>query len=241
MSITYFAEAVVLGGQGVTDAIGEDEDLMLGIKTPSNTSEATFDVFMDINYIYAKADSQYWDNEISDEDFQAIHNYYLNWTFNAGNTAAWSRMGVFRDNNKEKFDAYKTGMTFYNNFENDDWWWETKVLGTNQKFFTDMYDKFILAGGSNNTYQKYVLPAENFSIIKSILGDSADKAVSSFVSGIGKFIELISFDVKNGAGATAIPTEVRAVLLIFFIPMWALVLIELASLATQIVQAVKFW
>jgi hypothetical protein len=117
----------------------------------------------------------------------------------------------------------------------------TNVIGTNKKFFDDIYDGWVLSGGINNTYGKYLLPTSNFSIVRSVLGDDADKAVSSFVDGIGSFVELATFDIKNGAGANLVPTEVRALLLIFFIPMWALVIIELAALSTQIIQAVKFW
>jgi len=249
MSVTYFAEGVLLGNQSVSDAshINSVDSLMLGVKTPSNVSKSNFQNYININYIFAQADHKFFHNELTYNEYKEINNYYLNWTGpNVHFTTAWSRLEVFRDDNKERFDGYITGINFYNSFTQDhlqkNWWnWETMVLHTDQKFFQDCYNNWIASGGSNKTYGNALTVNSNFSLIRAILGDSADQAVTSFITGIQSFMNLATFDVKNGAGASAIPTEVRAVLLIFFIPMWTLVIIELAGLATQIVQAVKFW
>lgn len=54
----------------------------------------------------------------------------------------------------------------------------------------------------------------------------------------GNFLNLITFNIQNQYGVTVIPDSIRAIALIFFVPMWIIMGIEILPVITKIIEAI---
>lgn len=70
------------------------------------------------------------------------------------------------------------------------------------------------------------------------LFDNAMDFFGSIGSGVGKFGELVTFQIKNSYGDNIIPSSVAIILNMFFIPMWIILAIELIPLLSKVIEAI---
>jgi hypothetical protein len=68
--------------------------------------------------------------------------------------------------------------------------------------------------------------------------DDAQAFLGNIGNAIGKFAELLTFSIKDTYGNNIIPQPVMAVLLIFFVPFWIVIGIEMLPILVALVHAI---
>lgn len=157
-------------------------------------------------------------------------------------------MMAFKAIDNNKYENYETGVNFVNHFFSD---YGISSYPYNKNFFINEYEKWKSAGGLD----RQVEDVSSFYI--PIISEATEfiDATRDFLGRVpgyfNTFIDLATFniktthnkiDVKTGkvmSGETeAIPGVVRTVLLIFFIPMWIVLAIEILPLIAKLIEAI---
>jgi hypothetical protein len=127
------------------------------------------------------------------------------------------------------FNDYKTGYDFYNGKQPDG-------------------SPLISATAKNNIktdYKSYLKPfgfdIDEAGVLKTYQKNFVEQAIDflgKIPQSFGKFLEIVSFTIKDTYGSTIIPAPVVVVLNIFFIPMWIVLLVEILPVLAMIIGAI---
>jgi hypothetical protein len=216
MSITYFAEGVVFAGSG--DYSGDFS--RYSSFSMSNVSVPTFNNWMNIQYYMVK-----------DSTIETTNRYKLWRSDNAVTMLLGLRAADFN-----KFNSYRDGMHLYSQYETD---WSLQ----NQFYPKSNWLKAYENWNSSGALDRDVMDIQGYNIIRQvpIIGNSFADVIDFVAKGLETIGKLMTFSITDIEGKTLIPTEVQVVLLVFFIPMYAILILEMLPVLAAVATAIKFW
>jgi hypothetical protein len=122
------------------------------------------------------------------------------------------------------FYNYKTGVDVYNALPLK----TGGILSVQKSQMDELYTAYTLSKGYN----------PDGTVRQQTVFQAALEFLGRIPEAFGKFIEILTFNIKNQDGDNAFPIEVVFVLNLFFIPMWIILSIELLPILAKIIEAI---
>jgi hypothetical protein len=217
MVFTYFAEGIMFATAGTED----DRFTEYSSRSFQGTTGdyLTFNEWINIQYTIA------YDEKYNNAQ-QDLYNYWMQY-----GVAAWYPIHMMEGFSVPELNHFVDGVDWYENARIVQFTFDI-THSAKIAIKQDDYAYYLHQFGYDLTKDGELAPYEAGFL------ESAMNFLGQIPGYFGKFVDLLTFNIKDHYGDTIIPVEIRTVALIFFIPLWIVMVLGILPIIAWIIEAI---